>query len=143
MRKSKIQAIVVAGVLIRKGKALILQRSDKEKILPGIWELPSGKKEFGENIEGSLIREFKEETGIDIKVSNPISVFDYKVEERNCIRETTQINFLVEPKNIKFSVRLAPEHQSYTWIAKEEIDNYKLTSSTKKVLLKAFDMFSL
>ena len=47
INKPIIQKIVLAGVVFNKqGKALILQRNDNEDIYPGMWELPSGKREF-------------------------------------------------------------------------------------------------
>jgi 8-oxo-dGTP pyrophosphatase MutT (NUDIX family) len=53
----------VAGILIHDGKVLLQKTSDDTG-----YAFPGGHVEFGETNEESLIREFKEETGTDIKV---------------------------------------------------------------------------
>lgn len=68
-KKLNKQIIVFSGVLIHEGKILLNLRSEPE--LPDAhlkWELPGGKADFGELPEIALIREFKEETGRDIRV---------------------------------------------------------------------------
>ncbi len=54
--KKIVQKIVLAAVVIKNGKALILQRHKDEDIYPNMWELPSGKREFLDPSEQSLIR---------------------------------------------------------------------------------------
>ena len=81
-QKIIIQKVVVGGVLILDGKVLIVQRHDNEMIYPGMWELPSGKKELLEPTEKALVREFFEETGISVKIIIPVSVFDYQTEKQ-------------------------------------------------------------
>mgnify|MGYP001109704237 FL=1 len=58
---------VVAAIIINFGKVLIAQRGKDQK-LAGKWEFPGGKIESGETPEECLVREIKEELGVDIKV---------------------------------------------------------------------------
>ncbi len=58
---------VVAGILIKDGKALIGQRPE-HKSLPGVWEFPGGKIEMGEIPTVALARELQEELGIDAQI---------------------------------------------------------------------------
>ena len=137
--KKIVQRIVVGGVLINKeNKALILQRNANEKVYPNLWELPSGKKEPLEETENALIREFKEETGLSVSVISTISVFDYVIEKSNEIRDSIQINFLVKLLEENEVVSLSEDHQDYTWVGIESLDELNLTDSTKLVLKKAF-----
>jgi 8-oxo-dGTP pyrophosphatase MutT (NUDIX family) len=139
--KRVIQRVVVGGVILNKeGKILILQRSKDEDVFPEIWELPSGKREFFEDSQTSLIREIKEETGLSkIKIIIPFYVFEYKVEKQEEIRDTTQINFLVKLLEDE-KVKLSKEHQNFAWISKEEVEKYKLSEATKKSILRAFEL---
>ncbi len=59
---------VVVSALIKKGNKYLLT---KEKLESGrdIWIIPGGGVDFGEDLEEALIREMKEELGIDIKIS--------------------------------------------------------------------------
>ena len=59
--------LVVAVALIDPdGRVLIAQRPEG-KALAGLWEFPGGKVEPGERPEAALIRELKEELGIDVQ----------------------------------------------------------------------------
>lgn len=58
--------LVVAVALIDPdGRVLIAQRPEG-KALAGLWEFPGGKVEPGERPEQALIRELREELGIDV-----------------------------------------------------------------------------
>lgn len=57
--------LVAAVALIdAEGRVLLAQRPPG-KSLAGLWEFPGGKVEQGESPEGALIRELREELGID------------------------------------------------------------------------------
>lgn len=143
MAKKKItQNIVLAGVIAKGGEILVLKRSKNQDVYPNVWELPSGKRKFLEPSEAALIREIKEETGLDVEALMAFSVFDYRIERSNEIKDSTQINFLVKPKG-NTEVRLSSEHQSFAWINKDEIDKYDFTDETKKVLKKVFRLLTL
>lgn len=137
--KKVVQKIVLAGVIVDNDKILILQRNKYEDVFPNMWELPSGKKEPLENSERSLLREVKEETGLDVEIIFPFSVFDYQIEKTGEIRDSTQINFLVKlVKNDR--VTLSSEHQNFAWISKNEIEQYEISKKTKKVIQEAFEL---
>lgn len=58
--------LVVAVALVDvDGRVLIAKRPEGKK-LAGLWEFPGGKVEPGERPEQALIRELKEELGIDV-----------------------------------------------------------------------------
>jgi len=139
--KPVIQRVVVGAVVFNKeGKLLIVQRNKDEDIYPEMWELPSGKREFLETSNDALVREVKEEVGIDIKVIQPFSVFEYQIEKPDQLRDSTQINFIVTADST--DVKLSEEHQAFAWISKDEISKYGVSDSTKEVILKAFETYS-
>lgn len=55
---------VVAGLIVRGGRLLVCQRK-RDASFPLKWEFPGGKVEVGESHEEALLRELKEELGID------------------------------------------------------------------------------
>lgn len=61
--------LVVAAVLVDiDGRVLVAQRPEGKK-LAGLWEFPGGKVQPGELPETALVRELKEELGIDLTES--------------------------------------------------------------------------
>ncbi|GEO47510.1 NUDIX hydrolase [Companilactobacillus kimchii] len=52
----------VGGILINdKNEVLLQKHSDMNK-----WDLPGGAMEYGETVEGTCRREFREETGLEV-----------------------------------------------------------------------------
>ena len=62
----------VGGIVLDKG-ALLLVRRDREPAR-GQWSLPGGKVEAGESLREAVVREVREETGIDVDVDGLIGV---------------------------------------------------------------------
>ena len=59
--------LVVAVALIDPDDRILIAKRPEGKQLAGLWEFPGGKVEPGERPEQALIRELKEELGIDVK----------------------------------------------------------------------------
>ncbi|MEU2733251.1 (deoxy)nucleoside triphosphate pyrophosphohydrolase [Streptomyces griseoviridis] len=58
------ERIVVGAALLHDGRLLAARRSAPVE-LAGRWELPGGKVEEGESPESALVRELREELGVD------------------------------------------------------------------------------
>lgn len=58
---------VSAALLFRDGRVLITQRPAGSH-LGGLWEFPGGKRESGETFKQCLVRELREELGIEVAV---------------------------------------------------------------------------
>jgi 8-oxo-dGTP diphosphatase len=136
--KNIVQKVAVGALILKDNKILILQRAADDS-LPGLWELPSGKKEQLENAEDALVRESKEEAGLNVNVIKPVAVFNYKMEKESEIRDVTQINFLCTPTNDS-DVQLSIEHQNFAWVNPDQLNNYNLSKETKEAILKAFEI---
>lgn len=59
--------IVVAAALVDPDGRLLVQQRPEGKPMAGLWEFPGGKVEPGELPEPALIRELREELGIDVE----------------------------------------------------------------------------
>ncbi|HVP99067.1 MAG TPA: (deoxy)nucleoside triphosphate pyrophosphohydrolase [Roseiarcus sp.] len=59
--------VVVAAALIDVDNRVLIAQRPKGKPLEGLWEFPGGKIDFDERPEDALIRELKEELGVDVK----------------------------------------------------------------------------
>jgi 8-oxo-dGTP pyrophosphatase MutT (NUDIX family) len=60
----------VAGVVVADGRALVVERR-----APRRWEVPGGALEYGESIVDGVVREVREETGLDVQVIRLCGVY--------------------------------------------------------------------
>lgn len=115
-------AISVKSFIVDKNnRLLVLKREAKDPEKPGIWEIPGGRLDLGENPVLGLKRETKEETGLDIDVLNPLGVRHFTRDDGQKI---TMIIFLCRAK--RDPVIISEEHTNYEWIDLYEED-LKLT----------------
>jgi len=64
----------VGAVIVQDGKVLLVKR--RHEPMAGQWSLPGGAVEVGETLEACLVREMREETGLEIAVGPVIEVLD-------------------------------------------------------------------
>jgi len=77
------------GILIEDDKILLVKQDVTET---RHWSLPGGALEFGETLEQCLVREIKEETGLEVIVNELLYVCDRFYNESHVVHMT----FLVE-----------------------------------------------
>ena len=79
--------LVSAVALIDSVDRILLGRRPIDKPMPGLWEFPGGKINLGETPEEALIRELKEELGIDTKESclAPIAFASHRYDESHLL----------------------------------------------------------
>ena len=114
--------IVHSLITNEKGEILILQRSEIDNVLPGYWDIPGGTLEDGEDPTVGVIRETKEETGIDIL--NPKLFYCESNVDVSKNKQFVTLIFNAEYPGSKI-VLDTKEHQNYAWIMPSEINKYK------------------
>lgn len=72
--------LVAAGVVVKEGRVLLTQRKSGSH-LEGMWEFPGGKVEAGEDPKDALVRELREELGIETIVDDILDVTFHRYEE--------------------------------------------------------------
>ncbi len=65
--------IAVDPLIIRENKIVLINR--KIKPFKGLLDFPGGMVEYGETVEQAVMREAKEETGLEIKVKDILGVY--------------------------------------------------------------------
>jgi len=64
----------IGAVIVHDGKILLVKRGSEPG--KGKWSIPGGLVELGETVKETVVREVKEETGLDVDVRNLIDVVD-------------------------------------------------------------------
>jgi len=72
--------VVTAAVIIEEGRVLLTQRKTGTH-LAGAWEFPGGKVEAGEDPREALVRELREELGIEATAGEVVDVTFHRYEE--------------------------------------------------------------
>ncbi|SEM99670.1 NUDIX hydrolase [Lihuaxuella thermophila] len=130
------QKIVCTGFIYHQGKTLIVERSLQEAFLPGYYELPGGKVDFGEDPADALKREFREEVNLNVEVIKPYKIFSYLSE--NGTRHTVEIVYLVHLTDDPANIQLSEDHSAYQWISENEVLNYLISDETKDSIFRGF-----
>ncbi len=118
MRDNKPHFHVTAGIIRRNGRLLITRRP-RGGHLGGLWEFPGGKQEGAESLEECLVREIREELGIDVEPGECILVKDHEYEAKR----VTLHFFACSPKGIG-PVR-GLEGQEVRWVRPEKLASYR------------------
>lgn len=98
------------GLLKNNNDEVLYLKRSNSKIYGGLWDLPGGKLEEHENYYSCLVREFKEETNLDIEVGQIIDVKSQIYD--NCI--IIVLIFSVNAVN-ELTITLNNEHDEYTF----------------------------
>jgi len=110
-------------------KLFLPKRALTKKFLPGIYELPGGHIDFGEEIEIGLKREIKEEFDMNIKISDPFYVFTYINEIKQS--HSIEVIYLAKFTDSVNKIKINPEdHSEYSWFSENEIE--KVINNSKK-----------
>ncbi len=123
------QVVVAAMIEGEDGRILIAERP-VGKFMAGWWEFPGGKVEFGESPEDALVREVREELGIEIAVGDPFHAV-------NVARTETTAVFVV----FYWCRWTAGELQlldagDVAWVTAEELDDVRFLESNRPVVAK-------
>lgn len=96
--------IRATAVLIEDDQILLTEQRVSESLSRG-WSLPGGTLEIGETLEQCVIREMKEETGLDVTAERLLYVCDRILDERHVVH----ITFAVKRVGGKLQVGVEPE----------------------------------
>src|SRR5271170_1666734 len=129
-RQSKIgnrQCVEVSAALIfQHGQLLITQRHARSH-LGGLWEFPGGKREAGETFEQCLVREIREELGVEISVGELFEEITHAYPEKS-----VHLKFFIcellrgEPQPVDCA--------AVKWVAKTELAGFEFPAADAQLL---------
>lgn len=117
--------------IIYDGKILLLKESTKyaDGANAGKFDVPGGRVKPSQRFDESLIREIKEETGLEVKIGRPFFVGEWRPFVRG--EQWQIVGTYFECFAETASVVLSDDHEEYVWINPEEYYKYNLIDNLK------------
>jgi len=108
--------VSVKGVLLRRGRVLLLRNHRGE------WELPGGRLDRQESPEEALAREIREETGLTARVGSLVDAWIFPVTPRK------RVVILAYACRLRIgdAIRTSPEHRGGAWLPLAALDEEPL-----------------
>lgn len=126
-------APVINCVVTYRSKILIVKRSKNMRLYPGLWNGIGGFLDDERSLEEKVRDELREELGlrakdiVSIKLGQIFDADDPKLKR----------TWVIHPALVKVrtnKIRLDWEAEEYRWVVPEEIENYELVPSFRRVL---------
>lgn len=117
---------VAAGLVFRDGKLLITQRYP-DAHLGGLWEFPGGKRERNETFAECLVRELREELGIEVEVGERVEVIAHEYPGKKVLLEFFRCRWLAhEPQPLGCP--------AFAWVTRGELGRYAFPAADAKLI---------
>lgn len=117
----------IGAIIVCDGKMLLEKRkNDPGK---GRWSVPGGVVELGENVTQTVIREVKEETGLDVAEPEHIDVVDQitRDEDGRIKYHFVIIDYLVDLKG--GTLKAASDADELEWVSLDDVEKCDLTGT--------------
>jgi 8-oxo-dGTP diphosphatase len=126
--------IGVGAIIIQEGKLLLEKRGHEPA--KGRWSIPGGVVELGERLKVAVVRETKEETGLDVEVVDLAGVVDQiDVDDVGKVK----YHFVIVDFHVKIlggSLQPDSDADELRWISLAEVEEYDLTASFRRFFVK-------
>jgi mutator protein MutT len=122
--------IGVGAVIIKDGKILLEKRKNEPG--KGKWSIPGGLVELGESVEQTVIREVKEETGLEVEKPEHIDVVDNVIRDEN---GEVKYHFVIIDYFVKLkggTMKAMSDAEELRWVTFDEVEKYDLTKTFRE-----------
>jgi 8-oxo-dGTP diphosphatase len=125
----------VGAVIVDAGKVVLVKR--RYEPLAGRWSLPGGTLEVGETLKAAVIREMREETGLDVEVGPLLEVFDRIItDEAHRVRyHFVLVDYLCWP--VGGRLEASSDVEEAVLVGPESFAEYDLTENAESVIAQA------
>jgi 8-oxo-dGTP diphosphatase len=133
--------LAVSAAIFRDGRVLVVRRAQPPA--HGFYTLPGGGVELGETLEQAVIREAREETGLDIE---PVFLAGYREMIAHDPAGRIERHFVILPfaaRWIAGEVALNEELAEAHWLLPDEISRLKTTEGLADIVATAWQQFTV
>ena len=128
-------SVGVGAVVIHDGRVLLIRRGKEP--LRGRWVIPGGTVEAGETLHEALVREVREETGLAVRPTEVVLVFDRILRDDGELRyHYVIIDYLCE--YLSGTPRAATDAEDVALVRPEDLREYDLPPQALAVVIDGF-----
>jgi len=135
-RYPKRPVLGVGALIFNRDKILLVERGKEP--LKGYWSLPGGVLETGETLEQGIIREVREETGLEVKPLKVLEIFERIIRDAHGAPEYHYVLIDYICRITGGLLRAADDASRAAWIPRRLLANYQITAGTLPVIEKGF-----
>ena len=121
--------LVVAAVIEREDRRLLIGQRQRHDTSPLKWEFPGGKVEEGETPEAALARELREELGVTLRKCAEIARVTHKYAETI---EYLEIRFYAA--EIAETSIAAKAFEQVAWVLPKELAGYDFLAANARIV---------
>ena len=125
----------VGAIIVYDNRLLLVRRANPP--LQGEWSVPGGLVEAGETIKEAVIREVREETGLDVEPVKLVEVFERILRDKDaCVQyHFVLIDYLC--RVISGDAMASSDVTDLIWATVDELESYSVAEETRRVIRKA------
>lgn len=123
------KTVVVAAVIERADRRLLISQRRKEDTSPLKWEFPGGKMEPGESPETALARELREELGVTLTRSAEIGRVQHTYSGT-----ATELEIRFFAAAIAETDIVASAFESIAWVLPKELGEYNFLAANRSLI---------
>ena len=117
---------IAAGIVWRRGRVLI-DRRKPDGLLGGLWEFPGGKREDGETLDQAVVREVREEVGIEVQPTGHLVTVRHAYSHFRITLEAFECRYL--------SGRCRPIGcDAVKWVRLADLDDYAFPKANHRII---------
>jgi len=120
--------IFTTGVVVHRGRLLLLKRREDDDMYPGFWDCVGGHFEKGESAQECMLREAREESGQSMKIVRVGPLIEYLDDYGRAVA----VPFVLKP-DPKKDIRLS-EHSEFKWVGLRKVPSDGLVPDLVKAL---------
>lgn len=124
--------LAVGAVVVRDGKVLLVLRGTEPG--RGLWSLPGGVVHRGETLRAAVVRELREECGIEVAVSESAEVVERMIPD---VEGRLQYHYVIldyRARWLRGELAASEEVEDARWVDPGDLDRYHLTRGTAEVI---------